>query len=118
MPRRSHHIAAMTPAEFESVVRAHPGLQAKVIAAARAVLVDGKSITAAAEPQGFSKQRLAKALDRLNPATLPEGWVRRWVALPLDSMDRVIDMERAAREQLRGGRIPKKTTTKQAAKSK
>lgn len=91
----------MAPAEFESVVRAHPGLQTRVIAAARAVLVDGKSITAAAEGVDFTKQRLAKALVRLNPATLPDGWMRRWVALPVDDMDRVIEMERTAREKLR-----------------
>lgn len=93
----------MTPAEFLAVVAAHPGLQQRVRDAAQAVLVDGVSITAAAKRAEFTKQRLAKALDRLDPLRLPPGWVRRWVALPEKEMNLVEAMERAARRRLQGG---------------
>lgn len=92
----------MTVEEFDAVIAAHPNLQDRVRTAARAVLVDGMTITAAAESVQFTKQRLAKALDRLDPLRLPPGWRQRWVALPLADMHKVMEMERAARRRLQG----------------
>lgn len=100
MPRKTHHQGALEYDEFDALVAAHPKMQAPVIAACRAVLIDGMTITAAANELGYTKQRLKTALDTLNPGRKPEGWVRRWVVLPASQMRQVMQMERAARREL------------------
>lgn len=103
MPRKTYHLAAMTPADFDRLAAAKPRTSPGVIAACRSVLVDGHSIAAAAANRGFTRQRLKAALDRINPVGVPLDWERRWVALPADKMQQVIELERQARASLMQG---------------
>jgi hypothetical protein len=92
----------MTTEEFSAVAATCPAWSANLLSAARLVLVDGQSITLAAERHGFTKQRLAKALQKLDPTRLSPGWVRRWVELPAADMKQVLELERRARALLQG----------------
>lgn len=102
MPKRSQHQGSMTAEQFDAVLAAANRMRPDLANACRAVLVDGHNITATAQRNRYTKQALAKALERLDPLRVPEGWERRWVMLPHDDMTTVIAMENAARRRLQG----------------
>jgi len=71
--------------------------------AARAVLVDGERIEAAAQKHGLTRQWLYQVISDIHPVRLPEGWIRRSVSLPPELMDQVLEMERRALQALADG---------------
>lgn len=78
----SIHSQAMSAEQFERAAQEHPRTQPHVLAAARAVLVDGQTFAAAGKPYGLNRQRVHTIVTVLHKPYLPEGWVRRQVALP------------------------------------
>jgi hypothetical protein len=79
----------LTPEQWESVLPWLHRFRPDSVVAARAVLVDGKSLREAAEPYGMTRQALHQTVERILAAedrvrqskeqgarkTLPAGWV-------------------------------------------
>ena len=90
----------LDPDAFTRAASQHPLTQANALAAARAVLVDGRSIIDTAIDFGVSKQRVSAVVARLSGPATPEGWVNATVCLPPELLAEVRAMEARAREAL------------------
>lgn len=100
MPKVSPIAGSLSAEQFDAAVLRHPRLTSAVAAAARAVLVEGKTLEAAAADQ-FSRQRLHKIVRKLYREAVPAGWECGFVALPPELMEQVRAWEAHAREQYR-----------------
>ena len=94
----------MSAAEFDQALTLHPRIQASTAEAARAVLVEGLTCSAAGKKHGVTRQRVHAAVSTLHQDDTPQGWERRIVTLPPELMQQVLQMEHQARSKAgRGG---------------
>lgn len=89
----------MKPEQFEEVART-TRIEAKNLAAVRAVLVDGRQQKEVAEEYGLSKQQLYATVQRImkRAQEVPQGWVKVETWLPPAAADEVRAIERRERK--------------------
>jgi hypothetical protein len=90
---------AMRPGEFQRAARHHPRMSAKSLAAARALLVDGRSFEDITAELGGSRQLVHEWATKIYEAFCPPGWQTEKITLPAELMRRVLDMQRDERSR-------------------
>lgn len=106
MARLSKMAGALSAAEFKNAAARFPKLSEKAKAVARAILVDGYTPEQAAAEFVTTRQLTHQWATKIYEAFRPTGWVTEAVTLPRDLMEKVKEMEKAAREQWEGEQPP------------